>query len=84
MVVIYVPILRLWDFQWDRATATGETDGWEVKRAGDQEIEVKIILFLEHSPSKVKLSPMLSTLLGMHTETRPRILMALWQYIKVP
>jgi len=69
--------------EWDRAVVTsGETDGWEIKRAGDQEVEVKIILFLEHSPSKVKLSPLLSTLLGMHTATRPRVLMSLWQYIK--
>jgi len=41
-------------------------------------------LFLEQSPSKVKLSPDLAVLLNLHTETRPRIIMSLWQYIKVP
>ncbi len=45
--------------------ASGETDGWEIKRVGDQEVEVKIVIFLEHSPSKVKLSHTLFTLLGI-------------------
>jgi len=70
--------------EWERSQVTGgDTDGWEIKRTGFEEIDVKIILILEQSPSKVKLSPDLSALLGgLHTETRPRIIMSLWQYVK--
>ena len=31
---------------------------------------------------KYKLHPRLAKLLGIHTETRPRIIEALWQYVK--
>jgi len=31
---------------------------------------------------KFKLDPRLARLLGLHTETRPKIIEALWEYIK--
>lgn len=31
---------------------------------------------------KFKLHPKLARLLGIHTETRPKIIEALWQYVK--
>lgn len=31
---------------------------------------------------KLKLDPRLARLLGLHTETRPKIIEALWQYVK--
>jgi SWI/SNF-related matrix-associated actin-dependent regulator of chromatin subfamily D len=69
--------------EWERSQASGDTDGWEIKRGGNKEIDVKIVLFLEHSPSKVKvISPELSQLLNLSVDTRPRIIMSLWQYIK--
>jgi SWI/SNF-related matrix-associated actin-dependent regulator of chromatin subfamily D len=57
-------------------------DGLEVKRRGDQNVDLKIMLFLDTLPEKHKLSPQLSKLLDMHTETLSSVIMALWQYIK--
>lgn len=69
--------------QWERSQAAADSDGWEIKRTGDKEVDVRIVLFVEQSPSKVKLSPNLAMLLQVQMETRPRILFALWNYIKV-
>ncbi|KRY53004.1 SWI/SNF-related matrix-associated actin-dependent regulator of chromatin subfamily D member 1 [Trichinella britovi] len=55
--------------EWHRTAQTTETDGFQVKRPGDQ------------NPMKYKLDPRLGRLLGVHTETRIGILEALWQYI---
>ena len=57
-------------------------DGFEVKRNGDQDVDLKILLYLEHYPAKHKLSPQLSQLLDLHSETLPNVLLAMWQYIK--
>jgi SWI/SNF-related matrix-associated actin-dependent regulator of chromatin subfamily D len=57
-------------------------DGLEVKRRGDQNVDLKILLFLDTQPEKHKLSPALSKLLDMHTETLSSVIMGLWQYIK--
>ena len=37
---------------------------------------------LDHNPAKYKLESRLARLLGIHTESRPNIINALWQYIK--
>uniref|UniRef100_A8QGC5 Brahma associated protein 60 kDa, putative n=1 Tax=Brugia malayi TaxID=6279 RepID=A8QGC5_BRUMA len=39
-------------------------------------------LLLDYQPMKFKLHPRLGKVLGMATETRPKIIEALWQYIK--
>ena len=57
-------------------------DGFEVKRRGDSNVELKILLYLDQQPEKHKLSPLLSQLLDIHTDTLPNVIMALWQYIK--
>lgn len=57
-------------------------DGFEVKRRGDSNVELKILLYLDQQPEKHKLSPPLSQLLDIHTDTLPNVIMALWQYIK--
>eukprot|EP01112_Ceratiomyxa_fruticulosa_P022473 TRINITY_DN8229_c0_g1_i4.p1 TRINITY_DN8229_c0_g1~~TRINITY_DN8229_c0_g1_i4.p1 ORF type:complete len:458 (-),score=96.95 TRINITY_DN8229_c0_g1_i4:259-1632(-) len=69
--------------EWDRSQSSGETDGFEVKRKGTEEVEVKILLYIDYSPPRVKLSPQLGSLLGLKTETRPRTINAIWQYIKI-
>lgn len=58
-------------------------DGFEIKRQGDRDTRVKIILRVDHRPERYKLSAELSSLLGMDLETRPRIISALWQYVKL-
>jgi hypothetical protein len=37
---------------------------------------------LDYQPLQFKLDPRLARLLGVHTQTRPVIISALWQYIK--
>jgi len=37
---------------------------------------------LDYNPLKYKLDHRLARLLGIHTESRPQIINALWQYIK--
>ena len=43
---------------------------------------MKILLYLDQHPQKHKLSPLLSQLLDLHSETLPNVLLAMWQYIK--
>jgi SWI/SNF-related matrix-associated actin-dependent regulator of chromatin subfamily D len=44
---------------------------------------VKILLFIDHQPAQYKLSADLAKLLNIQYETRSRIIMGIWQYIKV-
>lgn len=59
-----------------------ETDGFQVKRLGDRNVKCTILLLLDHVPMKFKLDPRLARLLGIHTDTRPKIIESLWEYIK--
>lgn len=40
------------------------------------------VMLLSPQPPQFKLDPRLARLLGIHTQTRPVIIQALWQYIK--
>ncbi|KAH7711938.1 Protein SWSN-2.2 [Aphelenchoides avenae] len=68
--------------EWHRTPQTNETDGFQVKRPGDRDVKCTILLLLDHQPMKFKLHPRLAKVLGMAVETRPKIVEALWQYIK--
>ncbi|WAR09842.1 SMRD1-like protein [Mya arenaria] len=86
--------------EWHRTTNTQETDGFQVKRPGDQNVRCTVLLMLDYQvqlpttlrlnvlvtrmsdPSQFKLDPRLARLLGVHTQTRPVIINALWQYVK--
>ncbi|XP_067934788.1 SWI/SNF-related matrix-associated actin-dependent regulator of chromatin subfamily D member 1-like [Watersipora subatra] len=68
--------------EWHRTPKTSETDGFQVKRAGDQNVKCTVLLMLDYNPLKYKLDPRLAHVLGIHTESRPQIINALWQYIK--
>ncbi|ULU11914.1 hypothetical protein L3Y34_015349 [Caenorhabditis briggsae] len=61
---------------------TNETDGFQVKRAGDRPVKCRVLLLLDNHPSKFKLHPRLAKVLGIAADTRPKIIEALWQYIK--
>ncbi|GBO10841.1 Brahma-associated protein, partial [Araneus ventricosus] len=67
---------------WHRTPTTTETDGFQVKRPGDKNVRCTILLLLDYQPLQFKLDPRLARLLGIHTQTRPIIIGALWQYIK--
>ncbi len=68
--------------EWHRTPTTTETDGFQVKRPGDKNVRCTILLLLDYQPLQFKLDPRLARLLGIHTQTRPVIINALWQYIK--
>lgn len=55
---------------------------FQVKRPGDKNVRCTILLLLDYQPLQFKLDPRLARLLGVHTQTRPVIINALWQYIK--
>ena len=68
--------------EWHRSPTTQETDGFQVKRPGDVAVTCTILLLLDYKPIQFKLDQRLARLLGVHTQTRPVIISALWQYIK--
>jgi SWI/SNF-related matrix-associated actin-dependent regulator of chromatin subfamily D len=68
--------------EWHRTPTTQETDGFQVKRPGDKNVRCTILLLLDYQPMQYKLDQRLARLLGVHTQTRPMIINALWQYIK--
>ena len=70
--------------EWIKTTGLADTDGFEVKKSGTAaNVPVKIYLNLDYAPEKFKLSEELSQLLGIHTDTKAHVIMALWQYIKI-
>jgi len=68
--------------EWHRTPQTAETDGFQVKRIGDQSLKCTILMLLDYQPPQFKLDPRLAKLLSIHTATRPTIIQSLWQYIK--
>merc|ERR1719174_7922 len=68
--------------EWRRTATTQETDGFQVKRPGDKNVRCTILLLLDYQPLQFKLDQRLARLLGVHTQTRPVIISALWEYIK--
>ena len=68
--------------EWHRTPTTQETDGFQVKRQGDKNVRCTMLFMLNYLPPQFKLDSKLARLLGIHTQTRPMIIQALWQYIK--
>lgn len=68
--------------EWHRTQSTTETDGFQVKRPGDKNVKCTILLMLDYQPHQYRLDARLARLLGIHTQTRPVIINALWQYMK--
>lgn len=68
--------------EWHRTVTTQETDGFQVKRPGYKNVRCTILLLLDYQPLQFKLDQRLARLLGVHTQTRPVIVNALWQYVK--
>lgn len=54
----------------------------QVKRPGYKNVRCTILLLLDYQPLQFKLDQRLARLLGVHTQTRPVIVNALWQYVK--
>ncbi|QCD92741.1 SWI/SNF complex component SNF12 homolog [Vigna unguiculata] len=67
---------------WENARSPAPHEGFEVKRKGDKEFAVNIRLEMNYVPEKFKLSPALTEVLGIEVDTRPRIVAAIWHYVK--
>eukprot|EP00897_Mesotaenium_endlicherianum_P003260 jgi/Mesen1/2962/ME000176S02000 len=67
---------------WDGMHATSHVDGFEMKRQGSREFVARVSLDMKYAPERLALSRQLADLLGVELETRPRIISALWQYVK--
>lgn len=70
--------------EWNKTAENSiESDGFEVRRIGENQVDVRIFLYLDYSPQVYKITNELARLLGTQAGTKPQIIMALWQYIKV-
>lgn len=76
--------------EWNKNTSEAlNTDGFEIRRpfgAASQmaaEIPCKIHLQFDFAPERFRLAPALASLLNLTLATRPTIIVALWQYIKL-
>ncbi|OWA51577.1 SWI/SNF-related matrix-associated actin-dependent regulator of chromatin subfamily D member 1 [Hypsibius exemplaris] len=68
--------------EWHRSATTSETDGFQVKRIGEQNVKCVIMLMLEYTPPHYKLDMRLAKLLGTTVGTKANIFNHLWIYIK--
>lgn len=68
--------------EWNRASTMNETDGFQVRRNGDQTVRCTILFQLEHQPKQYKIDKRLARLLQKQQDTRPAVIYAIWQYIK--
>lgn len=59
-----------------------EFDGLDIRRRGDRPVRAKIMLQLKEYPDKFKLAPPLSNILGVSEESKPGVVVSLWQYIR--
>lgn len=59
-----------------------EFDVIDIKRKGAQNVKAKITLQLKEFPNKFKLSEKLRNVLAIDEESKPGVVVALWQYIK--
>ena len=67
---------------WENSRSPAPQEGFEVKRKGDKEFTASIRLEMNYVPEKFKLSPALTEVLGIEVDTRPRIIAAIWHYVK--
>ncbi|KAF6140184.1 hypothetical protein GIB67_017324 [Kingdonia uniflora] len=67
---------------WENARSPALHEGFEVKRKGDKEFNANIRLEMNYMPENFKLSPALTEVLGIEVDTRPRIIAAIWYYVK--
>lgn len=71
-----------WQKQPNMNSNNNDYDSIDIKRKGDVNVKAKIILDLDNNPQKFKLSPALADLLDVKLETKPQIVMGIWNYCK--
>ena len=70
-------------FKWKKQNMASETDGFEIQRPGNRELDIIIQLHLYNNPHKFKCSKKLESVIGQTIATRTSILAGIWEYIKV-
>ncbi|KAL1933487.1 hypothetical protein VTP01DRAFT_7577 [Rhizomucor pusillus] len=68
--------------EWHKQPNATDYDGIEISRRGDVNVSARIILNPDYNPQKYKLNPPLAELLDMKLETKPQIVMGIWNYVK--
>ncbi|KAF1804832.1 hypothetical protein FB192DRAFT_1274326 [Mucor lusitanicus] len=69
--------------EWHKQANAMDTDGVELKRKGDVDVNARIILVPDFNPQKYKLSPALAEIVSPPLAAKPHILNELWNYVKL-
>lgn len=68
--------------EWHNTRNVPDTDGFEIKRKGSENLNCRIFLYLSKHPEEYKLSEPLAELLGYTQAVKHDVLVSLWEYIK--
>lgn len=68
--------------EWKRSEREPSCDGFEISRAGSKEFTARIYLYVDHKPTRYRVSDVLARLIGVQSETRSGIFSSMWQYVK--
>lgn len=71
--------------EWTKGPGTLETEGFEIRRCGNVNVPVKIVLVLDEQPKRFKPSTELVRVLEKEKDvvSKPAAVLAVWQYVKV-
>ncbi|KAG2234565.1 hypothetical protein INT48_000468 [Thamnidium elegans] len=68
--------------EWHKQASSSDSDGIELKRKGDVNVNARIILVPDFNPQKYKVGPGLADLINLKLATKPHIIMEVWNYVK--
>lgn len=60
-----------------------QLDGFEVKRQGDQPVQVRLVFYPQQYPEQFKINEPLASILGLKSESRTGAIQAVWNYVKI-
>jgi SWI/SNF-related matrix-associated actin-dependent regulator of chromatin subfamily D len=76
--------------EWTKIHLSAETDGFEIKRkfplstsSPPAPIAVKIFVQIDHGCDKFTLSPALQSIVNKQFDSKPQLIMGIWQYVKM-
>ena len=75
--------------EWTKVHLSAETDGFEVKRKlvpiqdSTAVVDAKIFLQIDHGCDKFTLSPALQAIVNKQYDSKPQLIMGIWQYVKM-
>lgn len=68
--------------EWTRNDREPASDGFEISRAGSQELTARVFLYVDHRPPRFRTSAELFQLIGIESETRSAVFAYILQYVK--